>query len=193
MKKTSLTNFFDLLSEELLFLILDFLNQNPFDRKSFSLVCKYFYSVEAKHRKTLKPLRSKHLAYFLSRYPNLTRIDLTLCPRVVDTSLAEISNARKPNLRSIDLSMSRFFTRAGLLNLALSFKNLVEIDLSNATELRDSGAAAVAQAKNLERLWLARCKLITDLGVGCRKLKLISLKWCVVGDFKVGLIVVKCK
>ncbi|XP_062094929.1 F-box/LRR-repeat protein 3 isoform X2 [Humulus lupulus] len=203
MKKTrteeSLTNFFDLLSEELVFLILDFLNQNPFDRKSFSLVCKYFYSVEAKHRKTLKPLRSKHLTSVLSRYPNLTHIDLTLCPRVADTSLAEISNACKPNLRSIDLSRSRFFSGAGLLNLVLSCENLVEIDLSNVTELRDSGAAAVAQAKNLERLWLARCKLITDLGVGCiavgcRKLKLISLKWCVgVGDFGVGLIAVKCK
>ncbi|KAF4401355.1 hypothetical protein G4B88_001549 [Cannabis sativa] len=197
----SLTNFFDFLSEELVVLILDFLNENPFDRKSFSLVCKYFYSVEAKHRKTLKPLRSnsKHLGSVLTRYPNLTRIDLTLCPRVADNSLAEISNACKANLRSIDLSRSRFFSGTGLLNLALSCENLVEIDLSNATELMDSGAAAVAQAKNLERLWLARCKMITDLGVGCiavgcRKLKLISLKWCVgVGDFGVGLMAVKCK
>ncbi|PON94364.1 F-box domain containing protein [Trema orientale] len=195
----NLTNPFDLLSEELVFLVLDFLRENPFDRKSFSLVCKYFYSVEAKHRKTLKPLRPKQLASVLTRYPNVTRLDLTLCPILADASLAEISNACGSNLTSIDLSRSRFFSGAGLLNLALNCQNLVEIDLSNATELRDSGAAAVAEAKNLERLWLARCKMITDLGVGCiavgcRKLRLISLKWCLgVGDFGVGLIAVKCK
>ncbi|KAH7510568.1 hypothetical protein FEM48_ZijujUnG0111700 [Ziziphus jujuba var. spinosa] len=78
-------------------------------------------------------------------------------------------------------------------------QELVEIDLSNATELRDSAAAAVAEAKNLERLWLGRCKLITDIGigciaVGCRKLRLISLKWCLgIGDLGVELIAVKCK
>ncbi|KAJ6299803.1 hypothetical protein OIU76_020734 [Salix suchowensis] len=85
------------------------------------------------------------------------------------------------------------------MSLALNCKNLVSIDLSNATELRDSAAAAVAEAKNLERLWLGRCKLITDMGigciaVGCKKLRLISLKWCIsVSDLGVGLIAVKCK
>lgn len=81
----------------------------------------------------------------------------------------------------------------------MNCKNLVEIDLSNATELRDSAAAALAEAKNLERLWLGRCKLITDMGVGCiavgcRKLELISLKWCLgVGDLGVELLALKCK
>jgi F-box/leucine-rich repeat protein 2/20 len=65
--------------------------------------------------------------------------------------------------------------------------------------LRDAAAAAVAEVKNLERLWLGRCKLITDMGigciaVGCKKLRLISLKWCIgVSDLGVGLIAVKCK
>ena len=81
----------------------------------------------------------------------------------------------------------------------MNCSGLVEIDLSNATELRDAGAAAIANAKNLERLWLGRCKMITDMGigciaVGCKKLRSISLKWCLgVGDLGVGLIVVKCK
>lgn len=81
----------------------------------------------------------------------------------------------------------------------MNCKNLVEIDLSNATDLRDSAAAALAEAKNLERLWLGRCKLITDMGVGCiavgcRKLELISLKWCLgVGDLGVELLALKCK
>ena len=102
-------------------------------------------------------------------------------------------------LRSIDLSRSKFFTHVGLSNLVTNCSNLVDIDLSNATELRDLAAAAIAEAKNLEKLWLGRCKSITDIGigciaVGCRKLRLISLKWCLsVGDLGVGLLAVKCK
>ncbi|KAL6987915.1 hypothetical protein U1Q18_013661 [Sarracenia purpurea var. burkii] len=102
-------------------------------------------------------------------------------------------------LRSIDLSRSKFFTHVGLSNLVMNCPNLVEIDLSNATELTDLAAAAIAEAKNLEKLCLARCKSITDIGigciaVGCRKLKLINLKWCLgVGDLGVGLIAIKCK
>lgn len=86
----------------------------------------------------------------------------------------------------------------GLANLVLNCSFLVEIDLSNGTELGDSAAKAVAEAKNLERLWLGRCKMITDIGigciaVGCRKLRLVNLKWCLgVGDLGVGLIALKC-
>lgn len=75
----------------------------------------------------------------------------------------------------------------------------MEIDLSNATDLTDCAAAVISRAVNLERLMMARCKMITDLGigcvaVGCRKLKLICLKWCLgVTDLGVGLIAVKCK
>lgn len=193
------TNYFDLLSVEIVFSILDFLNDNPIDKKSFSLVCKSFHTIESHHRKTLKPLRSEHLTKILNRYPYLTHLDLSLCPRITDDSLTVISAVCNKMLRSIDLSRSKFFTHLGLSNLAMSCSNLVEIDLSNATELRDTAAAAVAEAKNLEKLWLNRCKLITDMGigciaVGCRKLKLISLKWCLgIGDLGVGLIAVKCK
>ncbi|PRQ42788.1 putative F-box domain, leucine-rich repeat domain, L domain-containing protein [Rosa chinensis] len=193
------TNFFHFLSDELIFIVLDFLTPNPIDRKSFSLVCKSFYSLESKHRRTLTPLRSEHLPTILTRYPSVTRVDLTLCPRITDASLITISNACKSNLQSIDLSRSKNFSGAGLQSLALNCKNMVEIDLSNATELRDSGAAALAEAKNLERLWLGRCKMITDMGVGCiavgcRKMKLISLKWCLgVGDLGIELLALKCK
>lgn len=102
-------------------------------------------------------------------------------------------------LRSIDLSRSRFFTHMGLSSLVSNCSNLVEIDLSNSVELRDSALAVIAEAKNLERLNLTRCKSVTDIGigriaVGCRKLRLISLKWCLgVGDLGVSLIAVKCK
>ncbi|KAK6927159.1 Leucine-rich repeat [Dillenia turbinata] len=102
-------------------------------------------------------------------------------------------------LASIDLSRSRFFTSSGLSYSVTNCSFLVEIDLSNATTLTDSAAAVIAEAKNLERLWLVRCKLISDIGigcvaVGCRKLRLLSLKWCCrVSDLGVGLIAMKCE
>lgn len=196
---TEPTNPFDLVSDEIIFTILDLLSSNPIDLKSFSLACKSFYSVEAKHRKLLKPLRSEHLPTVLKRYTQLAHLDFSLSPRVTDASLAIISKACNSKLRSIDLSRSKFFSATGLLSLATNCTNLVEIDLSNATELRDAAAVALAKAKNLEKLWLGRCKLITDMGigciaVGCTKLRFISLKWCMsIGDLGVGLIAVKCE
>jgi len=193
-------NCFDLLSEEIVFTILDCLDDdNPLDKKSFSLVCKSFHSIESRHRKSLTPLRSEHLTKILNRYPNVTHLDLSLCPRITDSSLKVTSVILNKTLRSIDLSRSMLFTHVGLSNLVSNCSNLVEIDLSNATELRDTAAAAIAEAKNLEKLRLARCKGVTDIGigciaVGCRKLRLINLKWCLgIGDLGVGLIAVKCK
>ncbi|XVF55013.1 hypothetical protein PTKIN_Ptkin06aG0002200 [Pterospermum kingtungense] len=197
-QKQECFNPFDLLSEEIIFIILDFLNHSSLDKKSFSLVCKSFYATESKHRRALKPLRQEHLPSILCRYPTITHLDLTLCSRLTDTSLSIITNACASRLRSIDFSRTRLFSTSRLLALALNCNSLVEIDLSNGTELKDSAMAAVAQAKNLEKLWLARCKSITDMGVGCvavgcRKLKFICLKWCLgVGDLGVGLIAVKC-
>lgn len=193
-------SFFDLLSEEIVFSILDCLDDNPLDRKAFSLVCKSFYSIESRHRKTLKPLRSEHLTKILNRYRCVTNLDLSLCPRITDSSLSVISTCcSKEMLRSINLSRSKFFSHVGLSNLVTNCWNLVGIDLSNATELKDLAASSIAEAKNLEKLWLVRCKSITDIGigciaVGCKKLKLLSLKWCLgVGDLGVDLIAVKCK
>lgn len=87
----------------------------------------------------------------------------------------------------------------GLSDLVGRCGNIVEIDLSNGVELRDAGAAAIAQARNLERLRMGRCRNVTDIGigciaVGCRKLREVSLKWCLnVGDLGAELIAVKCK
>ncbi|XP_047307705.1 F-box/LRR-repeat protein 3-like [Impatiens glandulifera] len=190
---------FDLLSEEIIFQILDFLNDSSSDRKSFSLVCKSFYTIESHHRRSLRPHRSEHLNNILTRYPYVTNLDLSLCPRITDGSLSVISTVCSEMLRKIDLSRSKFFTQAGLTVLVTKCPNLVEIDLSNATELKDSAAVAIAEAKNLEILRLARCKSITDIGigciaVGCKKLKLINLKWCLgIGDLGISLLAVKCK
>jgi F-box and leucine-rich repeat protein 2/20 len=192
-------------------MILDYLKPNPFDQKSFSLVSKSFYSFESHHRKTLKPFprtttASSHdhhhhttLKKLLKRYPFVTHLDLTLCPRITDTYLSYISNSCGATLKSIDLSRSRFFTHVGLSCLVSRCVGLVDIDVSNGVHLNDTAAAAIASCANLERLCLSRCKSLTDIGigciaVGCLKLKVLSLKWCLgVTDLGVALIGVKCK
>ncbi|KAF7812130.1 F-box/LRR-repeat protein 3-like [Senna tora] len=153
-KSPETKNPFDLLSEELIFSILDLLAPNPLDKKSVSLVCKSFYAIEAKHRRTLTPLRSELLPSILKRYPFVTQLDLSLCARVSDNSLNFIAKSYRATLQRIDLSRSKFFSANGLSSLALNCKNLVELDLSNATELKDAAASVVAKAKNLEKLWL---------------------------------------
>ncbi|CAD5189406.1 unnamed protein product [Musa acuminata subsp. malaccensis] len=189
----------DSLSEEILFLILDRLESDPLDKKSFSLVCRSFYAAESRHRRALTPLLSDLLPAALARYPLASRLDLSLCPRITDAALASVRGALRSSLRSIDLSRSTGFSQAGIGNLAVNCAALVEINLSNATDLSDAAAAAIGRSRNLERLWLARCKMVTDMGigciaVGCQKLRLLCLKWCLgISDLGVGLVAVKCK
>ncbi|XP_010520186.1 PREDICTED: F-box/LRR-repeat protein 3-like [Tarenaya hassleriana] len=198
--QTHLLNPFDHLSEELMFKILDHLLDDPFAAKSFSLTCKSFVFLESRHRKSLKPFRTELLLRLLRRYPSISHLDLTLCPRVDDSLLNLLSSSlNHSSFLSLNLSRSRFFTGRGLSALISACVGLLELDLSNATDLTDAAAPAIAQAKALERLNLGRCKLFTDIGigciaVGCRKLKLLCLKWCVrVGDLGVELIALKCK
>ncbi|RWV88658.1 hypothetical protein GW17_00049233 [Ensete ventricosum] len=193
------SSLFDSLSEEVLFLILDRLDSDPLDKKSFSLVCRSFYAAESRHRRALTPLRSGLLPAALARYPSVSRLDLSLCPSVTDAALASVGGALRSSLRSIDLSRSRGFSYAGIESVAVNCAALVEINLSNATDLSDAAAAAIGRARNLEKLWLARCKMVTDMGigciaVGCQKLRLLCLKWCLgISDLGVGLVAVKCK
>lgn len=198
------TNFFNHLTDELIFTILDHLNNNdnndPFARKSFSQTCKSFHTLESTHRTTLKPRLLEFLPSTLNRYPSISHLDLSLCPCINDEMLNSISLTYSSSLRSINLSGSMYnFTHVGLTSLALKCEGLVEIDLSNRTDLTDSAAKAIAEAKNLERLWLGRCKSITDMGIACiavkcGKLRKVGLRWCIrVTDLGVGLIAIKCK
>ncbi|KAJ1437524.1 Leucine-rich repeat [Sesbania bispinosa] len=194
-----ITNFFNLLTDELIFMILDHLDDDPFARTSFSQLCKSFHSLESTHRRKLKPRRLEFLPTTLQRYPFISSLDFSLCPCVDDDTLNSVSLSWSSSLRSINLSGSRFFTHVGLSSLVLKCSNLVEIDLSNRTDLTDSAAKAIAEAANLERLWLARCKSITDMGIACiavkcTKLRSVGLRWCIrITDFGVGLIAIKCK
>lgn len=192
---------FDMLPDEIIFTILDQLKTHPFANKSFSLTCKAFYFIESRHRRTLKPLCAQLLQRTSFRYPFIAQLDLSLCAQVDDNALNIVSSSStwKYTLSSVNLSRSRLFSEVGLSSLCVNCVNLVELDLSNMSEVGDVAAVAIAEAKNLERLWLARCKLITDMGIarvaiGCRKLKLLSLKWCLrIGDLGVGLVALKCK
>ncbi|CAJ1970729.1 unnamed protein product [Sphenostylis stenocarpa] len=192
-------NFFDLLGKDLLHAILDHLRDDPFAPKFFSQVCKSFHDLESTHRITLKPRRLDFLARAPQRYPSIIHLDLTLCPCVDDLALKALSLAWCSSLRSVDLSRSRLFSHVGLSALALNCTRLVELDLSNRPDLTDVAAKAVAEAVNLERLRLGRCKGITDLGIGCiavrcGKLRHVGLRWCIrVTDYGAGLIAMKCK
>ncbi|KAG9151164.1 hypothetical protein Leryth_002733 [Lithospermum erythrorhizon] len=189
----------EFLNEEIIFSILDCLNDDPEAKKAFSLVCKSFHCIESLHRKKLKPLCMELISRTIKRYPNVKDVDFTNCPRVEDAELIAVSDAYKGTLTSIDVSKSRLFTHVGLSSLAVKCSGLAELDLSNATELTDLAAAAIAVAKNLEKLSLARCKLISDMGigciaVGCKKLRVVCLKWCLrIGDLGINLIALKCK
>ncbi|KAI3958163.1 hypothetical protein MKW98_020805 [Papaver atlanticum] len=189
---------FEFLSDEIIFTILDSLSSSPLDLKSFSLVCKSFYSLESKHRKTLKPYSTELLNKILTRYPFVSSLDFSLCPRVTDKTLCLISSSI--GLKSINLSRSKFFTHLGVSCLVSNrCLSLTEIDLSNGINLNDSTASVISEAKNLEKLWLSKCVLISDMGigciaVGCKKLKLLDLKGCFsLSDLGVGLVAVKCK
>ncbi|ERM95580.1 F-box/LRR-repeat protein 3 [Amborella trichopoda] len=190
--------FFNALNEEVIILILQKL-EDPLDLKSFSLVCKSFFAIEAKNRTHLQPIRSELLPKTLKRYHKTLHLDLSFCPRIADSCLHTISLICRSNLLSLNLSHSRFFSHSGLSQLILNCVNLVEINLSNGTHLTDSAAAAIAKLKNLQSLRLTRCKQISDLGlgciaVGCSKLRLLSLKWCLgITDMGIGLVAVKCK
>ncbi|XP_021861357.2 F-box/LRR-repeat protein 3 isoform X1 [Spinacia oleracea] len=193
-------NYFDLLNEEILFLILDHLSieDDHLAVKSFSLSSKSFHSAESKHRGSAKLLRPEFLPCVLRRYHFLSHLDLSLCPRITDSQL-QTASSLGPALRSLKLTLCRFVTGLGVSDLVSKCPNLVELDLSNATELSDSAAAAISRARNLERLLMVRCKRVSDMGigciaVGCKKLKRISLKWCLrVTDLGVGLLALKCK
>lgn len=99
----NLSNPFENLSEEIIFNILDCLDEDPQTKKSFSLVNKSFHSTESIHRRSLRPLRTNLLPSTLRRYRYLSHLDFTCCPRVEDDALVAIADVYKTSLRAIDL------------------------------------------------------------------------------------------
>ncbi|GLJ15214.1 hypothetical protein SUGI_0248700 [Cryptomeria japonica] len=187
-----------ILDDEILVTILDKL-QDSTDRKSWCLVSKRFFFLEARSRKEVQIMRSELLPRILQRYSKIQHLDLSLCSQITDESLGRVARIIGNHLLSINLSNLRTFTHLGIAQLVESCQSLVEVDLSNCTEFTDYAAEAIAHAQNLQSLKLVKCKQISDMGlgciaVGCRKLHTLSLKWCVgVTDLGVQLVAVKCK
>eukprot|EP01018_Ginkgo_biloba_P000375 Gb_39800 [translate_table: standard] len=189
---------FNALDDEILVTILDKL-QDPIDRKSWCLVCKHFFRLEARSRKRVQLIRSELLPRILQRYSEIEHLDLSLCSQITDKSLGHVAQISGHHLLSINLSKLGTFTHLGLSQLVKGCESLVEINLSNCHEIVDTAAAAIAHARNLQSLQLVKCKQITDIGlgciaVGCSKLQSLNLKWCMgITDLGVELVAVKCK
>lgn len=94
---------FDLLSEEIVLLILDFLYHVLLDRKSSLVYCS-FHTGESHHQKFLRPLCTEHLPTALAPCPNAAALDMSLCPRVTDASLAVVAAACEDAPRITDSS-----------------------------------------------------------------------------------------
>ncbi|XP_057846353.2 F-box/LRR-repeat protein 3 isoform X5 [Cryptomeria japonica] len=187
-----------LLGDDILLRILRSV-RSPTDRKSWSLVCKHFYHLEALCKERLQLLRRKMLTRILERYGNLLHLDFSLCPQITDECLEQVARLSGQHLRSINLSKLSCFSHIGLFMLAKGCENLVEIDLSSCSRIGDKEADAISQAKNLQSLKLVKCQQISDLGlvciaVRCGKLRYLNLKWCVgISDSGIEMVAVKCK
>ena len=87
--------------------------------------------MESRHSRTLRPLRADLLPAALARYPTATRLDLTLCVRVLDTALASTAVSA---LHAINLSFSYGFGAVGVSELAIAYPGLVDLNLSNVVD-----------------------------------------------------------
>lgn len=194
-----------LLTEDLLDNVLDKLAGVDSDCKSFRTVCKAFHQVESTHRTFLKVLRPEFLPNLLNNYTSVDTLDLSVCPRIDDRSVAALLNGKT----SIDLSWTRGLKRlvlsrtvglrwAGLELLLGSCTRLESLDLSGCGGFGDREAAVVSCVVGLKEVKMDRCFRVSDFGlakivVGCEKLEKLSLKWCnEISDIGIDLLSKKC-
>eukprot|EP01018_Ginkgo_biloba_P027920 Gb_24899 [translate_table: standard] len=191
-------NILSVLDDDILLRILEKL-QDPIDRKSWCLVCKHLFHLEAVCKKKLQLMRGEMLPAILLRYSKVQHLDLSLCPHITDQCLEHVARISGQHLLSINLSRLGWLSQSGLALVARSCQSLVEIDLSYCARIGDNEAAAISEAKNLQSLKLVKCQKISDMGlgwiaVGCSKLQSLNLKWCVgITYLGIELVAVKCK
>ncbi|KAA8536797.1 hypothetical protein F0562_029275 [Nyssa sinensis] len=190
-----------LLPEDLLLHVLDKLD-DP-DRKSFRLVCKAFLRVDSLHRTTLRVLRSEFLPSLLHKYKYIESLDLSVCPRIDDGTVALLvgggwSLSWTSRLRSLLLSRSVGLRSSGLDLLIRSCPCLEVIDVSYCCGFGDREASALSCAVGLRDLKMDKCLGLTDVGlakiaVKCEKLERLSMKWCLeITDLGIDLLSKKC-
>ncbi|KAK2966386.1 hypothetical protein RJ640_013696 [Escallonia rubra] len=172
------------LTEDILAAILDRVTDES-DRKSFRMVCKAFHRVDSLQRTSLRVLRLEFLVSLLRKYPRIEVLDLSVCPRIDDGTVAVLLNGGggggwTRRLRRLVLSRSVGLRWTGLGMLVGSCPCLEAVDVSYCCEFGDREAAALSCARGLRDLRMDKCLNVTDVGlakiaVGCEKLERLSV------------------
>ncbi|ESQ32218.1 hypothetical protein EUTSA_v10003812mg [Eutrema salsugineum] len=188
------------LSEDLLVRVYGFLD--PACRKTWRLISREFLRVDSLSRTSIRVLRVEFLPVLLFKYPYLSSLDLSVCPKLDDDVVlrlaldAAVSTSR---LRSLNLSRATAVRARGLETLARLCHALERVDVSHCWGFGDREAAALSVAAGLRELTMDKCLGLSDVGlarivVGCSNLSKISLKWCMeISDLGIDLLCKKCK
>ncbi|XP_073307610.1 uncharacterized protein [Primulina huaijiensis] len=194
------SSLFDLLTDDLIFKVLHFLNEDS-DFRSFRSACKSFRRLESLRRTHLRVLRPEFLLSLLSKFPKITSLDLSACPCVDDAFVLRslsISSAWTYGISRLNLSRCTGLRFPGLEMLVRCCRNLESVDVSYCCGFGDLEAAALSGAAGLKELNLDKCLNVSDVGlakvaIGCPKLEKLSLKWCFeITDMGVELLSKKC-
>ncbi|XP_010546742.1 PREDICTED: F-box/LRR-repeat protein 3 isoform X2 [Tarenaya hassleriana] len=184
------------LSEDLLVRVYGFLD--PTGRKAWRLVCRDFLRIDSLSRTSIRVLRIELFTALLLRYPNLSSVDLSVCPRVDDSVVLRLA-LNGPALRSLNLSRATGVGARGMETVARACQALERVDVSHCWRFGDWEAAALSVAAGLRELRMDKCLGLSDVGlvriaVGCSKLEKISLKWCMeISDLGIDLLCKKCR
>uniref|UniRef100_A0A1J3IH99 F-box/LRR-repeat protein 3 n=1 Tax=Noccaea caerulescens TaxID=107243 RepID=A0A1J3IH99_NOCCA len=188
------------LSEDLLVRVYGFLD--PPCRKKWRLISKEFLRVDSLSRTSIQLLRVEFLPALLIKYPNLSSLDLSVCPKLDDDVVLRLAlddTVSTSRLRSLNLSRATGIRARGIDTLARSCQSLERVDVSHCWGFGDREAAALSAAAGLKELRMDKCLSLSDVGlawivVGCSKLNKISLKWCMeISDLGIDLLCKKCK
>lgn len=194
------SSLFILLTDDLIFKILHFLTDDS-DFRSFRSACKSFRRLDSIRRTHLRVLRPEFLLSLLSKFPNITSLDLSACPCVDDAFVLHslsISSAWTCGISRLNLSRCTGLRFSGLEMLVRFCRNLESVDVSYCCGFGDLEAAALSGAERLKELNLDKCLNVSDVGlakvaIGCPKLEKLTLKWCFeITDMGVEFLSKKC-
>lgn len=128
---------------------------------------------------------------FVADMNTLTKLDLSLCKQVTDTSLGRIAQYLK-NLEVLELGGCCNVTNTGLLLIAWGLKKLRWLNLRSCWHVSDQGIGHLAGQYretahgnlSLEHLGLQDCQRLSDealkhVSLGLTSLKSINLSFCV--------------
>ncbi|KAG2278569.1 hypothetical protein Bca52824_061124 [Brassica carinata] len=103
------------LSEDLLVRVYGFLD--PPCRKKWRLVSKEFHRVDSLSRTSIRILRVEFLPALLSNYPNLSSLDLSVCPKLDDDVVLRLASHGAVSIKSLNLSRATALRARGWLVL----------------------------------------------------------------------------